>query len=96
MKKGGSPKKEMTGDIMLRGAMGGMPVDEYTEKPRPNLYNVIQKLREGKGPMIHRLVYLAKINEAEFRGDMEKEFTAWTTKVVQTQDADEIPLKEGQ
>jgi len=31
---------------MLRGALSGMPVDEYSEKPRPNLFNVIKKIKE--------------------------------------------------
>ena len=38
-----------TGDIMLRGAMGGqIPIDEYVERPRPSLYNVIKKLKEAQ------------------------------------------------
>ena len=37
-----------TGDIMLKGAMGNaMPIDEYVERPRPSLYNVVKKLKEG-------------------------------------------------
>jgi len=36
----------LQGDINLRGAMGGQIVDEYAEPLRPNLYNVIKKLKE--------------------------------------------------
>ena len=35
------------GDITLNRGMNGMPIDEYSEKPRPNLYNVIKRLREN-------------------------------------------------
>ena len=62
------------GDIMLRGAMGGMQqAEEYVEKPRPSLYNVIKKLKEQKGIIINRLVYMAKVNEQVFKGDLEKD-----------------------
>ena len=83
------------GDIMLRGAMGGMGMmDEYTEKPRPNLYNVIKKIKEFNGETLHRLCYLSKLDEKQFRGDFEKEFTNWCTVVCNTQEEDEIPLQE--
>jgi hypothetical protein len=36
-------------NLYIRGAMNNMPVDEFSEQPRPNLYNVIKKLREQKG-----------------------------------------------
>lgn len=59
---------------MLKGAMGGMQnSDEYVEKPRPSLYNVIKKLKEAKGTSVNRLVYMAKINEQVFKGDLEKD-----------------------
>lgn len=47
MKKGKESNAKMsgTGDIMLRGAMGGgLTMDEYVERPRASLYNVIKKL----------------------------------------------------
>ena len=47
------------------------PQDAYVEKPRPNLYNVIKKLREAM-PSVARIIYVAKLNEAEKR-DYEKE-----------------------
>ena len=39
----------MQGDIMIRGGMGGMIEDTYSEKPRPNLYNVVKKIKEQRG-----------------------------------------------
>jgi len=72
-----APDPSMLGieDIRLRMAMGGMNEEEmeYAEKPRPSLFNVIKKLKETNGPSFNRLVYLAKINEHEFKGDIEKE-----------------------
>ena len=67
-------------DIRLRMAMGGMNDEEmeYAEKPRPSLFNVIKKLKETTGSSFNRLVYLAKVNEHEFKGDMEKELDKWT------------------
>jgi len=47
---------------MLRGAMGGMAVDEYAEKPRPNLYNILKKLKEGKAT-VNRMCYISKLDE---------------------------------
>jgi len=47
MKKGKESNAKMggTGDIMLRGAMGGgLTMDMYVERPRASLYNVIKKL----------------------------------------------------
>ena len=37
--------------------------DEYIEKPRPNLYNVIRKIEESKGPYVNSLLILSKIDE---------------------------------
>ena len=41
MKKGGNRKGDTMADIQLRNAEFE---DQYVEKPRPNLYNVIRKL----------------------------------------------------
>lgn len=73
-----------------------MPIDEYTEKPRPNLYNVVKKLREQKGKMLHRICYVSKFDEAIFKGDYEKQFSEWSNQVFNTQDDSEIPLQEGE
>ena len=32
-------------DIMMKGGMNA-PIDEYAEKPRPSLFNVLKKLKE--------------------------------------------------
>ena len=81
------------GGIQLQGAVMGMQ-DEYSEKPRPNLYNVIKKIRESGNPTLHRLCYLSKIDEKKFKGDFEKDFNNWFNHVVNNQDEDEIPLEE--
>lgn len=69
---------------MVRGPMGAQGLnDEYIERARPSLYNVIKKLKEqtNGGQIINRLCYVAKVNEHDFKGDLdkfEKEFTKWT------------------
>ena len=51
-----------------------MPVDEYAEKHRPNLFGVLKKLKEASATgLVHRVCYLARVNEQEFKGDIEKE-----------------------
>ncbi len=57
-----------------------MPLEnDYSEKPRPTLFNVLKKLKEATGTgLVHRLCYLARVNEQEFKGDLEKEMTNWT------------------
>ena len=82
---------------MLRGAMGGqMPIDEYVERPRPSLYNVIKKLKEAQnvGQIVNRFCYIAKVNEHEFKGDLdklEKEFTKWTEGLLHQEE--EVPAE---
>lgn len=56
--------------------------EEYVEKPRPSLYNVIKKLKEQKGPICNRLVYMAKVNEQVFKGDLEKDQISWVNSVT--------------
>lgn len=95
-----SPTKKMNTDnggenLLIKGAMSSLPIDEYSEQPRPNLYNVIKKLRDQKGKQFHRLTYVAKLDESNFRGDFEKEFTQWVDNVVNNQDENEVPLDEG-
>lgn len=65
--------KRMEGMDPMR--QGNNPQDAYIEKPRPNLYNVIKKLREAM-PAVARLVYIAKLNEAE-KKDYEKEINTF-------------------
>ena len=73
---------------MLKGGMGGgLEIDQYVEQPRPSLYNVIKKLKESqnRGDIVNRICYIAKVNENEFKNDMdkfEKEFTQWTNSFV--------------
>ena len=91
-KKGGAMTGDMAGDIMLKGAMNGMPIDEYVEKPRPSLFNVVKKLKEARGQMIHRFCYISKIIESEFKGqDVSEELTKWVTDVFNTRGEDEMP-----
>ena len=52
--------------------------DNYFEKPRPNFYNVIKKLREGQvlafsyiQVSYKRILYIAKLNESEMKGEHE-------------------------
>ena len=76
----------MMGGIRLNGGMG-QPFDEYIEKPRHSLYNVIKKLKEMGGPTFNRICYIAKINETQLKGDqIEKEITNWTNTVCMNQD----------
>ena len=46
-RQGTKKTKDQMGGVMIGGAMGGgMQNDEYAEKSRPNLFNVIKKLKE--------------------------------------------------
>ena len=85
-------------DIRLRLAMGGMNEEEmeYAEKPRPSLFNVIKKLKETTGTSFNRLVYLAKINEHEFKGDIEKEIEKWTREACSTEEEGVEPMEPPQ
>ena len=91
---------------MVRGPMGSQGlIDDYVERPRPSLYNVIKKLKEQKngGEIVNRLCYIAKVNEHDFKGDLdrlEKEFTKWTeTLLHQEEDVSavnpDIDFREG-
>jgi hypothetical protein len=87
MKKGKNAAKgdASMGGINLKNGMG-QPFDEYVEKPRHSLYNVIKKLKEMGGPTFNRLCYIAKINEQNLKGDMiEKEMTNWTNNLCMSQ-----------
>ena len=78
------------------GDMGnlGIPTDPYAEPARPNLYNVVKKIREQKGPMIHRMCYISKIDESKFRGEFEKEMISFMNPIFTTQEPEEIPMGE--
>ena len=85
-KKAGAFNDSMPGDIMLRNAM---TQEEYYEKPRPSLFNVIKKLKEKNGEPLNRLCYIAKLQD-NFRGDAEKEFTKWTTETINNDEENEF------
>ena len=57
---------------------GNFNMEDYIEKPRPSLFNVIKKLKEMTNETCHRVCLIIRINEVEFRGDVEKEVTKWT------------------
>ena len=92
-------QQDQLADIMMKGTMNQGPVDEYAEKPRPNLFNVLKKLKENVGgSIIHRIVYVARVNESEFKGDIEKEVTNWTRTVcsaITPLEDDEDDFREG-
>lgn len=56
--------------------------DQYIEKPRPTLFNTVQKLKESKVRIslnlqksYRRLLYVAKINDSDSKGDLESKIT---------------------
>jgi hypothetical protein len=82
------------GNIMLSS---GLDEQKYVELPRPSLYNAIKKLKESQnnGQIVNRLCYVAKINEHDFKGDLdrlEKEFTQWVQGLLR-QDGD-VPAED--
>jgi hypothetical protein len=80
-KKSVAKQDASMGGINLKNGMG-QPFDEYVEKPRHSLYNVIKKLKEMGGSTFNRICYIAKINEQHLKGDMiEKEMTNWTNNI---------------
>lgn len=92
-------QQDQLGDILLKGTMNSAPIDEYAEKPRPNLFNVLKKLKENTGgSIVNRVCYIARVNETEFRGDIEKEVTNWTRTVcsaITPLEDDEDDFREG-
>lgn len=85
--RGAQPDASMGGINLKNGGMGGVPFDEYVEKPRHSLYNVIKKLKEMGGPTFNRICYIAKINETHLKGDMiEKEMSNWTNNICMSQE----------
>ena len=61
---GGGPGDQIS-DLITRGNINAnMPVDEYSEKPRPTLFSVLKKLKEGAGgSIINRVCYVGRLNE---------------------------------
>lgn len=78
-------------DIQLRNAD---MEDQYVEKPRPNLYNVVRKLQEAKGPYVNRIVVLSKIDEHAVKS-LEvacNNYHDWINHIMQTdEDGDLVP-----
>ena len=85
-KRQGSIGEGMAGDIMLRT---GMHPEEYYEKPRPSLYNIIKKLKEQDGEPLNRICYIAKVQD-NYKADLEKELNVWTTNLVANDDENEF------
>ena len=64
-----------------------------SEKPRANLYNVVRKIREPKvlcdclpvQKAYKRLLYIAKIREADSRGDLESKISFKATGQLSSQ-----------
>ena len=67
-------------DIQLRNAE---MEDQYIEKPRPNLYNVVRKLQEAKGAYVNRILVLSKIEE---RKGVDSSYLDWVSQIMQTDD----------
>jgi hypothetical protein len=55
--------------------------DKYLEKPRPDLYSIVQKLKYDK-KSYRRLCYVAKVSEQALKGDLEKDMNAYFKKVA--------------
>ena len=67
--------------------------DDYSEKPRPSLFNVIKKLKDMTNVTMNRVCLIIKINEHEFRGDVEKEVSRWTNETCTNIDQKEFNPK---
>ena len=56
-----------------------LEINPYAEEPRPNLYNIVKNIRENKVKdccfmsqvAYMRILYVAKNNETEVKGDVE-------------------------
>ncbi len=56
-----------------------LEINPYAEEPRPNLYNIVKNIRENKVNQCiliiqvayTRILYVAKNNETEVKGDVE-------------------------
>ena len=75
-------------DIQLRNAD---MEDQYVEKPRPNLYNVIRKLQESNGSYVNRIVVLSKIDENGIKNP-ESNYHDWVQHIMTSdEDGDLVP-----
>jgi hypothetical protein len=75
-------------DIQLRNAD---MEDQYVEKPRPNLYNVIRKLQESNGSYVNRIVVLSKIDEHAIKNP-ESNYHDWIQHIMTSdEDGDLVP-----
>ena len=75
------------------GMTGMGHIDDYAEKPRPSLFNVIKKLKEMTNSTFNRVCLILRVNEHDFRGDVEKEVTRWTNETVECLDPKEFNPK---
>lgn len=65
--------------------------EAYIEKPRPSLFNVLKKLKDGKGPIFNRLCFISKINEHDVK-NIETEYAAWMNHIVNNdEEGDLVP-----
>ena len=71
----------------------GMQAEDYMEKPRPSLYNVVKKLKEQTNETVNRLCYIAKVNENVFKGDFSNEMKNWTANVINNDEDKEFDPK---
>ena len=71
----------------------GIQAEDYMEKPRPSLYNVVKKLKEQTNETVNRLCYIAKVNENVFKGDFSNEMKNWTTNVINNDEDKEFDPK---
>ena len=87
-------------DIMMKGGMNA-PIDEYAEKPRPSLFNVIKKLKEqtASGKIVNRLCYVARIKDSsEYKENFKGELTNWMRSIatsIAPLESNEDDFKEG-
>eukprot|EP00347_Sterkiella_histriomuscorum_P014035 403362408 len=65
--------------------------DNYVEKPRPNFYNVIKKIRENRTAQ-KRVMYVAKLNEADAKGEIEKDMNNYFKNIAGDQEFTGINL----
>ncbi|CDW74898.1 UNKNOWN [Stylonychia lemnae] len=59
--------------------------DNYVEKPRPNFYNVLKNIHESRSAY-KRVLYVAKLNETEIKGEVEKDMTSYFKNIYGEQE----------
>jgi len=72
------PKKSFVGGTNRVSALGTNFVteDKYKEKPRANLLNSVSAIKSAN-TAVQRILYVAKINDADGKGEIEKELTSY-------------------